>query len=63
MPDITMCENKLCLLNKECYRYCAAPNPRWQSYAGFIPIMNEASGVLECDHFDKIRPGDKLEEK
>lgn len=61
MPDITMCTNKLCFLNKKCYRYRAIPDPRYQSYANFIPIMDEASGVFDCDYFDKIQDGDKLQ--
>jgi hypothetical protein len=34
MPDITMCQNKECRLNKTCYRFLALPS-EVQSYAGF----------------------------
>jgi len=35
MPDISMCRNKSCPLNKKCYRYTAIPNPLSQSYTSF----------------------------
>jgi hypothetical protein len=34
MPDISMCQNDKCNLNKECYRYMAIPSS-YQSYADF----------------------------
>lgn len=35
MPDITMCTNKSCPLNRNCYRFMAKPNPDRQAYADF----------------------------
>jgi hypothetical protein len=34
MPDISMCQNDKCKVNKECYRYMAIPSG-YQSYANF----------------------------
>jgi hypothetical protein len=34
MPDISMCVNDKCKVNKDCYRYMAIPSS-WQSYADF----------------------------
>ena len=34
MPDISMCQNDKCKINKECYRYMAIPSG-YQSYADF----------------------------
>ena len=35
MPDIAMCNNKLCSKKETCYRYMATPNPYRQSYGMF----------------------------
>lgn len=45
MPDITMCNNNECILNSDCYRYNAEPNPYWQSWSYFEP-----SGE-NCDYY------------
>ena len=34
MPDISMCQNDKCKVNKQCYRYMAIPSG-YQSYADF----------------------------
>lgn len=35
MPDITMCANKACGKRKNCYRFTATPDAKYQSYANF----------------------------
>ena len=45
LPDISMCENKLCPLKDNCYRYTAKPSD-YQLYAGFAP---DDKG--KCDYF------------
>ena len=35
MPDISMCKNKECPSNLQCYRYMAMPNPHRQAYSTF----------------------------
>lgn len=49
MPDISMCLNKNCPSRMSCFRYRAAPNPNWQSYASFTP---DTSG--RCDAFMRL---------
>ena len=56
MPDITMCDNKNCVLRDVCYRYRAIPD-RYQAYAMFEPKLvllnehnNKHSGWV-CDSF------------
>lgn len=44
--DISMCENKICIFKKNCYRYNAIPNPNWQSYSNF-----DLDEELECDSY------------
>ena len=42
MPDITMCKNQTCPMRKSCYRHTESgtePNPRWQSWASWKPLM------------------------
>jgi len=34
MPDISMCDNRKCKINKQCYRFMAIPSG-WQSYSQF----------------------------
>lgn len=46
-PDITMCDNNECPLNKTCYRYQAYPNQH-QSYAHFEPIDGQ------CEHYWEV---------
>jgi hypothetical protein len=55
MPDISMCTNDECPLNKTCYRYRATPNPHRQSYAGFKPDENG-----ECEYYWEIED-DKID--
>ena len=50
MPDITMCLNKECPLQKLCYRAQATPSQR-QSYSVFKP--KEKGKGAECDHFQR----------
>lgn len=45
MPDISMCANHKCKLNKRCYRYLATPG-YYQTYSDFKPKNND-----ECDYF------------
>ena len=51
MPDISMCVNDKCKVNKDCYRYMAIPSS-WQSYADFDEV--------DCQYFMPIgnRPVD-----
>lgn len=56
MADITMCQNNICPIRQNCYRYRAIPNEKWQSYSNFS-FDNEKS---ECEHFFKITPHHKL---
>jgi len=35
MPDISMCRNLKCPLNKECFRFTATPSEYRQSYHGY----------------------------
>ena len=49
MPDISMCLNASCPLQKDCYRYTAPPNPYRQSYAGFK--FTEENGKPKCENF------------
>ena len=37
MPDISMCNNKECLISKSCYRFSCEPNPYGQTYSDFKP--------------------------
>jgi hypothetical protein len=37
MADITMCQDKECILKDECYRYTATPNPWRQAYFVYSP--------------------------
>ena len=56
MPDITMCDNKDCILRDVCYRYSAIPD-HYQSYAMFEPKLalldepNSKNSGWECDSF------------
>lgn len=50
MPDISMCENKLCPLKDNCYRYTAKPSD-YQLYAEFTP---DDKG--KCDYFWENKP-------
>ena len=47
MPDIAMCNNKLCKSKKKCYRFTAKPNPFRQSYGSFKP----EKGRDKCDFY------------
>jgi len=49
MPDITMCNNKSCVLRKNCYRFMAKPNEHRQSYCFFKPTNNK------CEYFLILR--------
>lgn len=56
MPDITMCDNKKCVLRDMCYRYRAIPD-RYQAYAIFEPELtlsdehNSKNSNWKCDSF------------
>lgn len=56
MPDITMCDNKKCVLRDMCYRYRAIPD-RYQPYAMFEPELtlsdehNSKNSNWKCDSF------------
>jgi hypothetical protein len=38
MPDITMCQNKLCPSKDTCYRFTATPDKYLQAWADFKPL-------------------------
>lgn len=59
MPDISMCANKGCPLNKDCYRFRAIPS-KYQAYCLFGPILDEDRSYI-CEAFYAIRDGDKLQ--
>ena len=47
MPDISMCSDKECSRNKECYRFTATPHEFRQAYADFKEI-EKGKG---CEYF------------
>lgn len=55
MPDISMCKNIFCPLNKTCYRYRAIPNEYRQTYGVFSP---DEEG--KCNYYLPIELGDRL---
>jgi hypothetical protein len=50
MPDITMCNatKEKCPIRDRCYRFTAAPTPKWQSYWTEAPYNPEKQA---CIHF------------
>lgn len=59
MPDITMCKDTVCHINKNCYRFVAKPIPMWQSY--FVGSPRTLEG---CNYFwpvEKCKPTEKQE--
>jgi len=54
MPDITMCENEDCDLNKLCYRFKAIPDKYRQAYGYFQPVYNSEMEKVECEYFYPI---------
>ena len=54
MPDITMCNNEKCPLNKTCYRFTAIPNEYSQSYAEFKPFIDDVLDFVDCEYFLEI---------
>ena len=55
MPDITMCDDESCPMNRKCYRYMAIPSTHRQSYFIDSPRKNE-----NCEYFDPIKPGQRI---
>jgi hypothetical protein len=51
MPDLAMCQNDKCPMNRKCYRYMAIPDPYCQYYSEFK--LDETTG--ECNSFYEIR--------
>ena len=43
MADITMCQNRECRFADNCYRFCAEPNEKWQSYADYRCVQVESA--------------------
>jgi len=60
MPDITICMNKLCPLNKRCYRFLVKPSKN-QSYTNFHPFVTK-DGKDKCDNFLQIQVSDILKQ-
>ena len=54
MPDITMCTNEKCPLNKTCYRFTAIPSEYIQSYAEFKPFIDDVLDYADCEYFLEI---------
>ena len=54
MPDISMCNNALCPMSQQCYRFKAKPS-YYQSYADFKPFVNENED-MECNYFMEFKP-------
>ena len=62
MPDISMCENKSCPKNTDCYRYRAVPS-YWQSYVdfvfdneecfAFVPVIEVNAPIRMMDEIEK----------
>jgi hypothetical protein len=46
MPDISMCDNQTCTLNKTCYRFNANPDEYRQAYSAF---KQDEKG--NCDYY------------
>jgi hypothetical protein len=53
MPDITMCTNKECKLNKKCKRFLILPDNVVQSFQKFEPKKNKL-GITTCDFFIRM---------
>lgn len=56
--DITKCVNHKCKLSKICWRYNSPPSEFNQSYAIFVPTVEERTGNDLCEYF-KIKPKDR----
>lgn len=60
MPDIAMCKDEECPLNKTCYRYQADPDEDRQSYFAHSPRnveTNECKYYWECCEYCRGRDG------
>ncbi len=55
MADITMCQNHLCAMRNNCYRFTATPTPLRQSYAVFIPKYGQCDGWIEAKSKSQVR--------
>jgi hypothetical protein len=51
MPDISMCEGKLCPAKNRCWRFLATPSFR-QAYSDFDDDLKV--GASQCAYFDDI---------
>lgn len=47
MPDISMCNNRLCPSRIRCYRFMAIPSQHGQTYSYFV--VNDFEG--KCEYF------------
>lgn len=67
MPDISMCDDSDCPVNKSCYRFTAIPS-EYQTYFMDSPRLDEreseSKGLVEgsCSYYWAIIPKSKLEE-
>lgn len=50
MPDISMCENRECVMRHNCYRQMATHNPMYQSFGEFKPEKNDKDN-FKCKYF------------
>lgn len=50
MADISMCQNKICSLNRNCYRFKAKADDIHQSYSIFIPEKDK-EGNDKCENY------------
>jgi hypothetical protein len=62
MADITMCQNRLCKLNRQCKRFISKANEFHQTYSIFIPKETK-DGEHECEQFLEVRKEEVKNEK
>jgi hypothetical protein len=51
MPDISMCQNSRCPLNRNCYRYRATPLEYIQSYFVDLEPQIDSTGQASCEFY------------
>lgn len=59
MPDISMCDNKDCVMNHLCFRHTATPSEFSQSYNPYSPKDNTEVS-FKCHDFIPNRRHEKI---